>query len=336
MKQLVCDVCGGKLIMDKSRQFSTCESCGLEYPIDAMKKMMTVPINTGKTIGNTYTEKSDFVIEGGVLKKYIGNKTHVIVPDEVIKIGENAFEEILCMDSIEIPINIIDIGDEAFKNCQNLKSISIPEGVERIGESAFFNCNQLTSVVIPESIKSIEFEAFKNCSNLKTINIPDGIEEISGGVFAFCSGLESIPIPSSYKEIPFNTFVGCTGLKEIAIGNHEIGLGAFRGCEGLISVEILNCVEDIGSSAFEYCTMLKTLILPEPSDHLKIGTLAFDKCKSLLNVVGLTSSNYNIAFFHDCSEQFYQNVEKQGLCRICGSNQFNIFGKCKICAKKAW
>ena len=40
MSKLVCDICGGKLIMADNRQSSACESCGVEYTLNAMKDMM--------------------------------------------------------------------------------------------------------------------------------------------------------------------------------------------------------------------------------------------------------------------------------------------------------
>ena len=40
MSALQCDVCGGRLIMDDSREFSTCEGCGTQYTVGAMRNMM--------------------------------------------------------------------------------------------------------------------------------------------------------------------------------------------------------------------------------------------------------------------------------------------------------
>jgi len=40
MKQLLCDICGGKLIMSDDRQSSQCENCGVEYSLNAMKDMI--------------------------------------------------------------------------------------------------------------------------------------------------------------------------------------------------------------------------------------------------------------------------------------------------------
>ena len=40
MAALICDVCGGKLIMDESREFSRCEGCGCEYTVETMRNML--------------------------------------------------------------------------------------------------------------------------------------------------------------------------------------------------------------------------------------------------------------------------------------------------------
>ena len=53
-----------------------------------------------------------FEIEGGVLRKYRGGEAHVVIPDGVTRIGE-----------------------EAFRCCEALASVSIPKGVTEIGES---------------------------------------------------------------------------------------------------------------------------------------------------------------------------------------------------------
>lgn len=68
---------------------------------------------------------NDFVIENGVLKKYVGSGRDVV-----------------------IPCNVIGIWHEAFRDC-SLTSITIPEGVTSIGNSAFSWCSSLTSITWP-------------------------------------------------------------------------------------------------------------------------------------------------------------------------------------------
>lgn len=96
------------------------------------------------------SDLKDFVIEDGVLKKYLGSGGDVTIPD--------------CVTSI---------GDGAFRGCKNLTSITIPDGVTSIGYSAFDGCENLTSITIPDSVTSIGNWAFDGCENL-TIHAPAG------------------------------------------------------------------------------------------------------------------------------------------------------------------
>lgn len=62
MKALRCDVCGGKLIMDSTRKFSSCESCGLEYTVDTMRMML-------KTLGSIELNINGVATEEALIKR---------------------------------------------------------------------------------------------------------------------------------------------------------------------------------------------------------------------------------------------------------------------------
>ena len=62
---------------------------------------------------------NDFVIEDGVLIKYKGDSSDVVIPDSVISIGDGAFWSCTGLTSIEIPSSVSSIGEDAFWGCND-------------------------------------------------------------------------------------------------------------------------------------------------------------------------------------------------------------------------
>ena len=180
----------------------------------------------------------DFEITDGVLIKYRGRDTKVVIPDGVTIIGESAF-----------------------RDCGGLTSIVIPNGVTSIEKRAFSECSELTSIVIPNSVTSIGMFAFNGCDRLTSIIIPNGVRDICSGTFNCCFSLTSITIPSSVTNIDGSAFYSCSGLKSLIIPNGvtSVGESAFKFCSSLTSIVIPNSVASIGSYAFEHCDKLQTI-----------------------------------------------------------------------------
>ena len=93
---------------------------------------------------------SDFVIENGVLKKYVGPGGDVVVPEGVTEIGSWAFGFCDGVTSVTIPEGIISIGPHAFCECIALTSVSLPGSVTGVGKGAFENCIKLKEVFAPQ------------------------------------------------------------------------------------------------------------------------------------------------------------------------------------------
>ena len=55
-----------------------------------------------------------FLIQNGILKRYVGNDRRVVIPDEVTVIGESAFYSCHTVTSIIIHNRVTRIGDSAF------------------------------------------------------------------------------------------------------------------------------------------------------------------------------------------------------------------------------
>ena len=75
---------------------------------------------------------NDFVIENGVLTKYLGKDSEVVIPNGVEVIGCAAFSSCMGLTSIIISDGVKSIREEAFYKCVNLKSVTIPKSVEKI------------------------------------------------------------------------------------------------------------------------------------------------------------------------------------------------------------
>lgn len=114
-----------------------------------------------------------FVIESGVLKKYIAPmpyESHVVIPQEVTRIGSLAFSGDKTVLSIELPYGVTEIENGAFMNTA-LREIEIPDSVISIGSNAFAN-TRLKYVHIPASVQRIGENAFFWCGGLRGVAAP--------------------------------------------------------------------------------------------------------------------------------------------------------------------
>lgn len=160
---------------------------------------------------------SDFVIENGVLEKYTGKDTNVIITDDVIKIGFGAFRGCTSLTRITIPDSVVEISYYAFTDCSSLTSVTIPDSVINIGKYAFSGCSSLKSVKIPGIVTEISSNMFEGCRNLTNIIIPENLRKICGGAFKNCSNLERVVFSKKMSKIAKDAFEGCSGLKRVTV-----------------------------------------------------------------------------------------------------------------------
>ena len=255
-----------------------------------------------------------FEIQDGILVKYTGKETDVIIPDSVTAIGNSAFRWCQQLQSVIIPSSVTSIGDIAFNGCQNLQSVIIPnsvtsigdsafswceklqsvimhESVTSIGDSAFFTCTSLQSVMIPNSVTRIGNSAFANCSSLQSVTLPNSVTSIGDSAFRSCEKLQSVTIPYSVTSVGARMFERCTDLQSVTIPDSvtSIGDGAFYACAALQSLTVPDSVTSIGSRAFENCAALQSVTIPDAVTS--IGNRAFLGCKQLADTNGLLIVN---------------------------------------------
>ncbi len=123
------------------------------------------------------TDLSDFEIKDGVLLKYKGIATNVVIPDCVTVIGYRAFSKFSKLTSVTISNSVTSIDDFAFGCCSGIANMVIPDRVTCIGSQSFMGCRKLKNVVIPNSVTYIGNWAFRGCSDLSKIIFNGTIEK---------------------------------------------------------------------------------------------------------------------------------------------------------------
>jgi hypothetical protein len=72
-------------------------------------------------------------------------------------------------ENFTIPNNVTRIGEQAFEHCNSLTNVTIPNSVTSISNHAFSYCGNLSNVIISKSVTSINEGAFSQCNSLKNV-----------------------------------------------------------------------------------------------------------------------------------------------------------------------
>lgn len=295
----VCVNCNANLQVDNSKEAAICPYCGAAYIVEKAINQYSITNQIKADVVNLQgTLNSGFDIRAGVLKKYTGSATDVIIPDGVIEIAANAFSNHHYLHSVIIPEGVKVIQGWAFSQCENLKKVQFPSTLTTIYPKAFYrtglssvtvpdglealcgfeHCHSLTEINVPSSAKIISFLGY---NGFRDFHIPYGIQKIGPEAFWGWHKLDGITIPSSVTEIGDRAFADCTALKNIVIPSSvtKIGASAFGSCTSLKSIIIPPSVTAIGDSAFSYCTSLKKIVIPQ--SVTEISACAFQACTAL-------------------------------------------------------
>ena len=200
-----CIECGAKLQKDSI----FCIECGKQQPQNENSinsfDFSSLQAEAQNQLAEKEKEARDFVVQNGVLVKYLGIDENVEIPDTVEIIGGSSFGDWQrpnkIVKKIIIPSSVTKIDERAFNECKSLISINIPNSVTDILERAFVGCSSLIDVKIPSSVTSIGKMAFCGCTSLTSIEILNNKTSIDFGAFGNCTGLKIIKLPKECKSI---------------------------------------------------------------------------------------------------------------------------------------
>ena len=189
-------------------------------------------------------QKGDYEITpDGVLKRYWGYDSDVVIPDGVKEIGESAFVDLKGVERMILE-------DEEY-DAPEMRTLTIPGSVQKIGSYAFAYCQNLERVNMTDSVTSIGDRAFEGCESLKEIHLSGGLTRIEDSTFFLCEGLKSIEIPEGITHIEESAFRDCWSLNRVKLPDSLVSIGkeAFKGSD-LKRISIPKNVSEIGEDAF--------------------------------------------------------------------------------------
>ena len=227
-----------------------------------------------------------------------------------------------CKNTI-IPDDVTKIGNNAFEGCEGLTTVTIPAGVTYIGPDAFFYCTGITDVYCNADPTKLTWDEV-GCDDFKEdgstiIHVADAdpwytkFGGVVNGVFRdpstipltwnYDSDTKTLsfsgkePIPSyDLDERPWKDYVEEVENIVINEGVRGIGNQAFSGCSDLTTVTIPASVTSIGKYAFNYCSGLTTITIP--ASVKSIGFCAFNSCTGLttITIPACVTTIYDQAF----------------------------------------
>lgn len=184
------------------------------------------------------------------------------------------------LTNVLLPADLLTIGEAAFAGCDKLAAIDIPAQVDSIGGYAFSACTALTSVTLPASLSFLGNGAFAHCSALTAVTVASGgrLNHVGEEAFMDCNKLTTLSLGTNVVTIGHSAFAG-TGLQALDLS--AASKLATVGDWAMVNTNIANVklpasVKSIGTGAMLYLPALTTVNMPDAlqavSDYLLTGS----------------------------------------------------------------
>ncbi len=254
-------------------------------------KEMTVLIYYAPGKANTEFEVPSTVMDiGNGAFSDACNLVKVVLPDDLIAIRERTFSGCISLkdvhsysDTSGLPENVIQIGESAFNSCDSLEHIGLPNGLTMICSGAFSDCHSLKTICLSYAVSYIDTGAFSGCKSLMSFEVDENnttFKQRDGVLYSVTGNgsssttvatLVSYPcakadrvfqIPNDVVNISWGAFDQTVYLEEIVIPDTltYIDVGAFYECTSLVKVQIPDTILNVGRMAFFGCINLTEIV----------------------------------------------------------------------------
>ena len=183
------------------------------------------------------------------------NLTMDQLPERTVKVGNQAFFNVLFKDSVFHTRNISSIGIQAFNGVKGIKTVYIESKVKEIESRAFVEMPDLHTIYYNSTDKTCEKDIFYGNMNLKKVVFGQDVSFIPQ--FNYCPKLATVvfdPRPNTNELIFDNYCFSGSRIKQLVLPDCRtiIGEEAFKN-NPIQSLKLGNGTEKIGNYAFSGC-----------------------------------------------------------------------------------
>lgn len=227
-----------------------------------------------------------------VLKKVKGSSPVASIPatyegKPVTRILDGAFKDKTKITKVVVPENVVSIGVDAFLGCTNIEEISLPSSLRHIGRRAFVGLRYIKNINIPEGVETIGDTAFSNCVNLENISFPSTLKDLGSNLFqsdklitSVYKGIEYLGNSNNQHLLAYKVNAKNAAPEEVELhpDTKIIGGSLFESEKSLTKVTLNEGLEVICASAFRSCPFESIVI---PSSVKRIDQYAFASCANM-------------------------------------------------------
>lgn len=293
------------------------------------------------------------------------NVYKVIVPDNIVRLGEQAFYACTNLNQIKLHNKIQRIGKQAFEKTAYYEDVDnwidgvlyigdclikadsdvisgtyeVKKGTRLIADGAFENCENLTSIILPDTVEYVGAEAFEgtalianpeNWSNNSLIinHVLVSVDQEYNGAFSVPDDIRTIA-DCAFEHAKVTEVTTSDSLK-------YVGFNAFWDCRKLETIHLGKSVETLGYGPFRMCTALKTITVHEDNEHFAVvdGVLYNHQLSSVIRcpqkMAGTVTLPHSVTKINAYSFEFcaeLKSVQIPNGCVFIGNSAFYLCEK---------